>query len=34
MVDFARVLVASKAALTLLVLFIPSQDCYDRAIDQ
>lgn len=32
--DFAKVLGASKAASTLLVLFIPSRDRNDRAIDQ
>ncbi len=34
MADFAGVLGASKAASTLLVLFIPSRDRHDRAIDQ
>jgi len=34
MADFAGVLGASKAASTLLVLFIPSRDRNDRAIDQ
>ena len=34
MADFAGVLGASKSASTLLVLFIPSRDRYDRAIDQ
>jgi hypothetical protein len=34
MADFAVALGASKAASTLLVLFIPSRDRNDRAIDQ
>src|SRR6516162_4625768 len=34
MADFAGVLGASKAASTLLVLFIPSRDRHDQAIDQ
>lgn len=34
MADFAAVLRASKAASTLLVLFIPRRDRHDRAIDQ
>jgi hypothetical protein len=34
MADFAGALGASKAASTLLVLFIPSRDRHDRAIDQ
>ena len=34
MADFAAALGASKAASTLLVLFIPSRDRNDRAIDQ
>jgi hypothetical protein len=34
MPDFAARLGASKAASTLLVLFIPSKDRYDQAIDQ
>src|SRR5262249_31137622 len=34
MTEFASVLGASKAASTLLVLFIPSRDRHDRAIDQ
>jgi hypothetical protein len=34
MVDFAGTLGASKAASTLLVLFIPSRDRHDEAIDQ
>jgi hypothetical protein len=34
MADFAVALGASKAASTLLVLFIPSRDRHDRAIDQ
>ena len=34
MPDFARTLGASKSASTLLVLFIPSKDRSDRAIDQ
>jgi hypothetical protein len=34
MADFAGALGASKAASTLLVLFIPSRDRNDRAIDQ
>ena len=34
MADFAGVLGASRAASTLLVLFIPSRDRHDRAIDQ
>jgi hypothetical protein len=34
MTDFAGALGASKAASTLLVLFIPSRDRHDRAIDQ
>jgi hypothetical protein len=34
MTDFAGTLGASKAASTLLVLFIPSRDRHDRAIDQ
>jgi hypothetical protein len=34
MPDFARVLGASKSASTLLVLFIPSKDRTDHAIDQ
>jgi hypothetical protein len=33
MVDFARVLGANEATSTLLVLFTPSKDCYDPAID-
>jgi hypothetical protein len=33
MVDFAAALGASKAASTLLVLFIPSRDRADEAID-
>jgi len=33
MADFAGALGASKAASTLLVLFIPSRDRHDRAID-
>jgi hypothetical protein len=34
MADFAKALAASKAASTLLVLFIPSRDRADQAIDQ
>jgi hypothetical protein len=34
MSDFAKVLGASKRASTRLVLFIPSRDRTDRAIDQ
>jgi hypothetical protein len=34
MTDFARAFGASKAASTLLVLFIPSRDRTDEAIDQ
>src|SRR5262249_14686740 len=34
MADFAGALGASKAASTLLVLFIPSRDRHDQAIDQ
>jgi hypothetical protein len=34
MADFAKALGASKAASTLLVLFIPSRDRADQAIDQ
>jgi hypothetical protein len=34
MADFAGALGASRAASTLLVLFIPSRDRHDRAIDQ
>jgi hypothetical protein len=34
MADFAGALGASKAASTLLVLFITSRDRNDRAIDQ
>lgn len=34
MADFAKVLGASKGASTLLVLFIPSRDRSDHAIDQ
>jgi hypothetical protein len=34
MADFAKALGASKAAPTLLVLFIPSRDRADQAIDQ
>jgi hypothetical protein len=34
MADFAEVLGASKAASTLLVLFIPSKDRADQPIDQ
>lgn len=34
MPDFAKVLGASKGASTLLVLFIPSRDRSDQAIDQ
>src|SRR5262249_20614575 len=34
MADFAVALGASKASSTLLVLFIPSRDRHDRAIDQ
>ncbi len=34
MPDFAKVLGASKGASTLLVLFIPSKDRFDQAIDQ
>jgi hypothetical protein len=34
MADFAGALGASKAASTLLVLFIPSRDRHDEAIDQ
>jgi len=32
--DFARALGASKSALTLLVLFVPSKDRTDQNIDQ
>jgi hypothetical protein len=34
MADFAKALGASKAASTLLVLFIPSKDRADEPIDQ
>src|SRR3982750_4040710 len=34
MPDFAKALGASKGASTLLVLFIPSRDCTDQAIEQ
>jgi hypothetical protein len=34
MADFAGVLGASKAASALLVLFIPSKDRHNKAIDQ
>ena len=34
MPDYAALLGASKAASTLLVLFIPSNDRYDEPIDQ
>jgi hypothetical protein len=34
MANFAGVLGATKAASTLPVLFIPSRDRHDRAIDQ
>ena len=34
MADFAEALGASKAASTLLVLFVPSRDRHDQAIDQ
>ena len=34
MADFVKTLGASKAASTLLVLFIPSRDRADQAIDQ
>jgi hypothetical protein len=34
MPDYANLLGASKAASTLLVLFVPSRDRYDQSIDQ